>query len=119
MTSNSAEIIQDIRSEFEIMLDYVTGDQAHRATADQIERGLFKRLLSLGAKLLTLFFVIRSQASSRAPLAQPLPEADGQAGRWEADHSACGSASVPTSRPDLLYCPWMPSHHTGCAGLLG
>ena len=67
MTSNSPEIIQDIRAEFEIMLEYVTGEQAHQATADQMERGLFKRLLSLGAKLLTLFFVIRSQASTRAP----------------------------------------------------
>jgi hypothetical protein len=74
MTSNSQEIIQDIRLEFEMMLDFVTGEQARTTTADQIERGLFKLLLSLGAKLLTLFFVMRSQACSR----QPIQRADGQ-----------------------------------------
>ena len=65
MDANSQEIIQDIRTEFELMLDFVTGEQARTATADQMERGLFKLLLSLGAKLLTLFFVMRSQACSR------------------------------------------------------
>jgi len=50
------------------MLDFVTGEQARSATADQIERGLFKLLIKLGAKLLTLFFVLRSQACSREAL---------------------------------------------------
>ncbi len=68
MTSNSQEIIQDIRTDFEMMLDFVTGEQARTATANQMERGLFKLLLSLGAKLLTLFFVMRSQACSRETL---------------------------------------------------
>lgn len=75
MTSNSQEIIQDIRVEFEKMLDYVTGEPARQATADQIERGLFKLLIRLGAKLLTLFFVMRSQACSR----DTLQTAEGQA----------------------------------------
>jgi hypothetical protein len=74
MTSNSQEIIQDIRAEFEKMLDYVTGEQARTATADRIERGLFKLLIKLGAKLLALFFVMRSQACSR----ETLHTADGQ-----------------------------------------
>jgi hypothetical protein len=65
MTSNSQEIIQDIRTEFEMMLDFVIGEQARTATADQMERRVFKLLLRLGAKLLTLFFVMRSQACSR------------------------------------------------------
>jgi hypothetical protein len=65
MTFNSPEIIQDVRAQFEHMLDFVTGEQARTASADHIERGLFKLLLSLGAKLLQLFFVMRSQASSR------------------------------------------------------
>lgn len=51
MTSNSQTIIQDIRQKFEMLLDFVTGEQAHQATADHIERGLFKLLLALGAKL--------------------------------------------------------------------
>jgi hypothetical protein len=65
MTSNPEVIIQDVRQEFEMLLDFVTGEQAHQATADQIERGLFKLLLAMGAKLLRLFFVIRSEACSR------------------------------------------------------
>jgi hypothetical protein len=68
MTSNSQDMIQDLRAEFEKMIDFVTGDQARQATADQIERGLFKLLLKMGAKLLTLFFITRSQACSREPL---------------------------------------------------
>ncbi len=45
MTFNSQGIIQDIRSDFEKMLEYVTGEQALTATADATERGLFKMLL--------------------------------------------------------------------------
>jgi hypothetical protein len=65
MASNSQEIIQDIRGQFEHMLEFVTGEEARTATADHIERGLFKMVLSLGAKMLQLFFVMRTQASSR------------------------------------------------------
>lgn len=68
MTFNSEEIIQDVRGEFEQLLDFVTGEPARTAKADSIERGLFKMLLSLGAKLLQLFFVERSQACSRQPV---------------------------------------------------
>ena len=68
MTSNSKMIIQDIRQEFEMLLDFVTGEPAQQSTADHIERGLFKLLLALGAKLLLLFFVMRSEACSREPL---------------------------------------------------
>lgn len=65
MTCNSQDIIQELHTEFEKMIHFVTGEQARQATADQIERGLFKLLLSLGAKLLTLFFITRSHACSR------------------------------------------------------
>jgi len=68
MTFNSQEIIQDLRAEFEQLLDFVTGEQARTAKADSIERGLFKMLLSLGAKLLQLFFAMRSQNCSRQPV---------------------------------------------------
>jgi hypothetical protein len=67
MASNSAEMIQDVRGQFEQLLDFVTGEQAKTATADHIERGLFKLLVTLGASLLRLFFVLRSNASSRTP----------------------------------------------------
>jgi hypothetical protein len=65
MTFNSQTIIQDIRTDFEKMIDFVMGEKARTATADQIERGLFSLLLALGAKLLGLFFVMRSQACTR------------------------------------------------------
>ncbi|MEO7839645.1 MAG: ISKra4 family transposase [Anaerolineales bacterium] len=68
MTSNSQVIIQDIRADFEKMMKYVTGDQARTATADATERGLFKMLMEMGLKLLTLFFVMRSQNASRETL---------------------------------------------------
>ena len=66
MDFNSIEIIQEIHKEFAQMLDYVTNEAAYQATADQIERGLFKQLLQLGHHLLWLFFTLRSQQSSRA-----------------------------------------------------
>ena len=68
MTFNSEEIIQEVRAEFEHVMDFVTGEQARTAKADSIERGLFKMLLRLGAKLLQLFFVVRSQDCSRQPV---------------------------------------------------
>jgi len=77
MTFNSQEIIQDVRAEFEHLLDFVTGEQARTAKADRIERGLFKMLLCLGAKLLQLFFSMRSEICSRqaaqSPSGQDLP----------------------------------------------
>jgi hypothetical protein len=68
MTFNSTTIIEDIRLDFEKMLDYVTGEKARTATADETERGLFKMLIHMGAKLLTLFFVMRSQIANRESL---------------------------------------------------
>ena len=68
MASNTEEIIQDVRTQFEDLLEFVTGEKAQTATADHIERGLFKLLVALGYSLLQLFFVMRSKASSRQAL---------------------------------------------------
>jgi hypothetical protein len=68
MASNSQEIIQDVRAQFEHLLDFVSGEKAQTATADHIEQGLFKLLVVLGASLLRLFFVMRSKACSRYAL---------------------------------------------------
>jgi hypothetical protein len=46
-------------------LDFVSGEAAGKAKADHIERNLFKFLLSMGAKLLLLFFTTRSNLCSR------------------------------------------------------
>jgi hypothetical protein len=71
MTSNSQAIIQDICADFEKMLEYVTGEEARRATADATERGLFKMLIKMGLKLLILFFEMRSQNANREKLSLP------------------------------------------------
>ncbi len=64
----------EIRVEFESVIDFVTNEQAQVATAEQIERGLFGLLLSLGAKLLLLFFQMRVQAGNH----EPITRTDGQ-----------------------------------------
>jgi len=50
------------------MLAYVTGERARTATADETERGLFKMLIEMGLKLLTLFFILRAQDAKRETL---------------------------------------------------
>ena len=74
MSTDPSQTKAEIRVEFEMVLDFVTGEQARIATADQIERGLFVLLLSLGARLLLLFFQMRAQACSR----DEITLADGQ-----------------------------------------
>lgn len=68
MTNNVQDIRQDIQSEVDKLLDFVTGQEAQSATVDHIERGLFRSLLRLGAKLLLLFLVTRAQNISREPV---------------------------------------------------
>jgi len=81
MTFNSEAIIQDIRTDFEQMLAFVMGPKAQTATADSMERGLFALLLKLGAKLLTLFFVLRSKTACR----ESLPGEAGRSWRYHRD----------------------------------
>jgi hypothetical protein len=68
MVSNSEKIIQEVRAEFEQLIEFVSGAAAKSATADQIERGLFKMLVMLGYHLLSVFLAMRSEASSRTTL---------------------------------------------------
>jgi len=63
MSHNADTIVQELHAEFESMLSYVK--DSHTATADQMERGLFRRLLSLGARLMLLFFALRTAHASR------------------------------------------------------
>lgn len=81
MTSNSQAIIQDIRADFEKMLEYVTGEEARHATADATERGIFKMLIEMGLKLLRLFFEMRSQQATRENLILP----DGSVAHYHRD----------------------------------
>lgn len=63
MSHDPDVMVQELHVEFESLLNYVKDSRA--ATADQVERGLFKRLLSLGAHLLLWFFALRTQAAPR------------------------------------------------------
>ena len=64
MSHNPDVIVQELHAEFESMLNYVKDSRT--ATADQVERGLFRRLLSLGAHLMLWFFALRTQAARAA-----------------------------------------------------
>jgi hypothetical protein len=77
MSSNSEQIVQHIRQEFQSLLDYVTTPEDR--TAYVTELTLFRRLLALGAALLRLFFLTRAAVRPAAPLMPdgvPLPYHD-------------------------------------------
>lgn len=98
MTSNSQTIIQDVRQEFEMLIEFVTGEHAQKVTANQMERSVFSLLLALGAKLLQLFFVVRSESCSR----ETRETVKGQRLRYERDrkrdyYSIFGK--IPLRRP--------------------
>ncbi len=65
MSFNTEEIVQNIRTEFEFMLQGV--QDSDERTADQMERALFKQLLGLGAQMMLLFFQMRAAQSARIP----------------------------------------------------
>ena len=65
MPSNAAPIVQQIQGDFHALIAYVTGPEAQTQSAYTVELTLFRRLLSLGAALLRLFFV--AQAAERPP----------------------------------------------------
>lgn len=65
MPSNAAPIVQQIQGDFHALIAYVTGPEAQTQSAYTVELTLFRRLLSIGAALLRLFFV--AQAAERPP----------------------------------------------------
>jgi len=70
--SQTDTIVQELHAEFESMLNYVKDSRT--ATADQVERGLFRRLLDLGGRLMVLFFALRSEAQPRQVCRTPRGE---------------------------------------------
>jgi len=71
MSSNSAEIVQQIHQDFKDLVEYVTGEASPARTAYEVELTLFRRLLALGAQLLRLFFVQRAAVRPREPVYAP------------------------------------------------
>lgn len=68
MSSNSMQMIHQLRADFERLLAWVTGPEAHTATMDQMERSLFRQILRMGFRLLQLFVMVRVEAESHACL---------------------------------------------------
>jgi hypothetical protein len=60
MSSNSAQIEHQLHHDFQELVEYVTGTESQSRIAYEVELTLFRRLLSLGAQLLRLFFVQRA-----------------------------------------------------------
>jgi len=63
MSSNSADIVQEIYEEFESMLHYVQHSETE--TAYEAERNIFRRLLKLGYSLMVLFFALQVERYPR------------------------------------------------------
>jgi len=68
MSFNSSQMIHQLRTDFERLLEMVTGPEAHLATIGEMERYLFRQVLRLGLKLLQLFVAARVEGESHASL---------------------------------------------------
>ena len=67
MSVNASELIAELRTDFEVLLNMVTGAEAQTATLNQVERSLLRHLLRMGRKLLQVFLAGRAEAESHAP----------------------------------------------------
>lgn len=68
--------ILDAREEFERLVQLVSGQRAFEQTASSVERELWRGLLALGARLLGLFFAVRTSQAVQPPTdagGEPLP----------------------------------------------
>jgi hypothetical protein len=71
MSSNSAQIVQQIHQDFKNLIEYVTDEKSRSRTAYEVELTLFRQLLALGAQLLRLFFVQRASVRPSEPVHAP------------------------------------------------
>jgi hypothetical protein len=87
MTTNSEQIVQQIRTEFDNLLQWVMGQELTSPTADAVERALLQRLLDLGRDLLRLFFLTQAQrlrpAAIKTAQGQTLPYHSQQTRRYQ------------------------------------
>jgi hypothetical protein len=67
MSVNQRELIAELRTEFEAVLNLVTGPDAQTATVNQMERSLLRHLLRMGRKLLQVFLTHRAEVESHTP----------------------------------------------------
>jgi hypothetical protein len=69
MPPNAMPIVQQVQQDFQALITYITGPDAQTQTAYTVEVMLFRKLLSLGAALLRLFFATRAAQRPAAPTA--------------------------------------------------
>jgi hypothetical protein len=67
MSVNRRERIAELRTDFEALLNLVTGAEAQMATLNQMERSLLRHLLRMGRKLLQVFLAGRAEAEAHTP----------------------------------------------------
>ena len=67
MTVKQSDLLAELRTDFESLLNLVTGAEAQTATVNQMERSLLHQLLRMGRKLLQVFLVHRAEGESHAP----------------------------------------------------
>ena len=67
MSVNRRELLAELRTDFEAVLNLVTGPEAQAATLNQMERSLLRHLLRLGRKLLQVFLAHRAELESHTP----------------------------------------------------
>jgi len=67
MAVKQSDLLAELRTDFESLLNLVTGAEAHTATVNQMERSLLQQLLRMGRKLLQVFLVHRAEVESHAP----------------------------------------------------
>jgi hypothetical protein len=71
MSSNSLEIVHQLHRDFQQLVEYVTNAESQSRTAYEVELTLFRRLLTMGRKLLHLFFVQRAATRPNEPVYAP------------------------------------------------
>ncbi|HEV8388855.1 MAG TPA: ISKra4 family transposase [Dongiaceae bacterium] len=69
MPPNAMPIVQQVQQDFQALIAYLTGPDTQTQTAYMVEVMLFRKLLSLGAALLHLFFATRAAERPGAPTA--------------------------------------------------
>ncbi len=65
MPATSDQIVQDLRAEFETLLESVVSAEARSMTADTMERRLLRQVLALGRSLFALFLATRAAATEQ------------------------------------------------------
>lgn len=65
MSATPAPSVHEVRTQFETLLHSVVSDEAHRMTADTMERRLLQQILALGRSLFTLFLATRAAATAQ------------------------------------------------------